>query len=100
MDSRSAVPPTGTESVVCVSGLERWAAPFGLSTRAERVGGTSRPAAGGSGGPVTISVALADDQALVRMGLRVLIESEDDLVAGRGRRRAGGRGWCGAPDRT
>jgi DNA-binding NarL/FixJ family response regulator len=29
---------------------------------------------------VTISVALADDQALVRMGLRVLIESEGDLV--------------------
>jgi DNA-binding NarL/FixJ family response regulator len=29
---------------------------------------------------VTISVALADDQPLVRMGLRVLIESEDDLV--------------------
>ena len=29
---------------------------------------------------MTISVALADDQALVRMGLRVLIESEDDLV--------------------
>jgi DNA-binding NarL/FixJ family response regulator len=29
---------------------------------------------------VSISVALADDQALVRMGLRVLIESEDDLV--------------------
>jgi DNA-binding NarL/FixJ family response regulator len=29
---------------------------------------------------VTISVALADDQALVRMGLRVLIESESDLV--------------------
>jgi DNA-binding NarL/FixJ family response regulator len=29
---------------------------------------------------VTISVALADDQALVRMGLRVLIESEEDLV--------------------
>src|SRR5919107_235836 len=27
-----------------------------------------------------ISVALADDQALVRMGLRVLIESEDDLA--------------------
>jgi YesN/AraC family two-component response regulator len=26
-----------------------------------------------------ISVALADDQGLVRMGLRVLIESEDDL---------------------
>ena len=32
---------------------------------------------------MTISVAIADDQALVRMGLRVLIESEDDLaVAG------------------
>ena len=29
---------------------------------------------------MTISVALADDQALVRMGLRVLIESEDDLT--------------------
>jgi DNA-binding NarL/FixJ family response regulator len=29
---------------------------------------------------VTIAVAIADDQALVRMGLRVLIESEDDLV--------------------
>jgi DNA-binding NarL/FixJ family response regulator len=29
---------------------------------------------------VTISVALADDQALVRMGLRVLIESETDLT--------------------
>ena len=29
---------------------------------------------------MTISVALADDQALVRMGLRVLIESEEDLV--------------------
>jgi DNA-binding NarL/FixJ family response regulator len=29
---------------------------------------------------VTVSVAVADDQALVRMGLRVLIESEDDLV--------------------
>jgi len=29
---------------------------------------------------VTISVAIADDQALVRMGLRVLIESEDDLL--------------------
>jgi DNA-binding NarL/FixJ family response regulator len=29
---------------------------------------------------VTISVGLADDQALVRMGLRVLIESESDLV--------------------
>ena len=29
---------------------------------------------------MTISVAIADDQALVRMGLRVLIESEDDLV--------------------
>ena len=28
---------------------------------------------------MTISVAVADDQALVRMGLRVLIESEDDL---------------------
>jgi DNA-binding NarL/FixJ family response regulator len=28
---------------------------------------------------VTISVAIADDQALVRMGLRVLVESEDDL---------------------
>lgn len=28
---------------------------------------------------MTISVAIADDQALVRMGLRVLIESEDDL---------------------
>jgi DNA-binding NarL/FixJ family response regulator len=32
------------------------------------------------GDVVTISVALADDQALVRMGLRVLIESEDDLT--------------------
>jgi DNA-binding NarL/FixJ family response regulator len=30
---------------------------------------------------VTIRVAVADDQALVRMGLRVLIEAEDDLVA-------------------
>ena len=29
---------------------------------------------------MTISVALADDQALVRMGLRVLVESEDDLT--------------------
>ncbi len=29
---------------------------------------------------MTISVAIADDQALVRMGLRVLVESEDDLV--------------------
>ncbi len=29
---------------------------------------------------MTISVALVDDQPLVRMGLRVLIESEDDLV--------------------
>ena len=29
---------------------------------------------------MTISVALADDQALVRMGLRVLIESEADLT--------------------
>jgi DNA-binding NarL/FixJ family response regulator len=28
---------------------------------------------------VTISVAVVDDQALVRMGLRVLVESEDDL---------------------
>jgi DNA-binding NarL/FixJ family response regulator len=28
---------------------------------------------------MTISVAVVDDQALVRMGLRVLIESEDDL---------------------
>ncbi|MBA3529966.1 MAG: response regulator transcription factor [Propionibacteriaceae bacterium] len=28
---------------------------------------------------MTISVAIADDQALVRMGLRVLVESEDDL---------------------
>jgi DNA-binding NarL/FixJ family response regulator len=32
------------------------------------------------GDVVTISVALADDQALVRMGLRVLVESEDDLT--------------------
>ena len=29
---------------------------------------------------MTISVALVDDQPLVRMGLRVLVESEDDLV--------------------
>jgi DNA-binding NarL/FixJ family response regulator len=29
---------------------------------------------------MTISVAIADDQALVRMGLRVLVESEDDLA--------------------
>ena len=29
---------------------------------------------------MTISVAVVDDQALVRMGLRVLIESEDDLA--------------------
>jgi DNA-binding NarL/FixJ family response regulator len=29
---------------------------------------------------MTISVGLVDDQPLVRMGLRVLIESEDDLV--------------------
>ena len=42
---------------------------------------------------MTISVALADDQALVRMGLRVLIESEDDLVlAGEAEDGQGGRG--------
>lgn len=29
---------------------------------------------------MTISVAIADDQPLVRMGLRVLVESEDDLT--------------------
>src|SRR5215213_11302355 len=29
---------------------------------------------------MTVSIAIADDQALIRMGLRVLIESEDDLV--------------------
>lgn len=28
---------------------------------------------------MTITVALADDQPLVRMGLRVLLEAEDDL---------------------
>ncbi|MFC4560339.1 response regulator [Nocardiopsis mangrovi] len=30
---------------------------------------------------MTIRVAIADDQALVRMGLRVLVEAEDDLEA-------------------
>ena len=53
---------------------------------------------------MTISVALADDQALVRMGLRVLIESEDDLTlageAENGREAVepgppdAGRTWC------
>ena len=50
---------------------------------------------------MTISVALADDQALVRMGLRVLIESEDDLaVAGEAKTDRPPWIWCGAPDRT
>ena len=30
-------------------------------------------------GPVTITVGVADDQQLIRLGLRVLLESEDDL---------------------
>ena len=41
---------------------------------------------------MTIAVAIADDQALVRMGLRVLIESEDDLVLA-GEPKMGGRPW-------
>ena len=51
---------------------------------------------------MTISVAVADDQALVRMGLRVLIESEDDLaLAGEAENgRAGGRAGAGAPRPT
>ena len=65
-----------------------------MRERARAVGGTVRVSAREPSGlavradlplpegehSVTISVALADDQALVRMGLRVLIESEDDLV--------------------
>lgn len=45
-----------------------------------RLVGAGRAAAGaGRAGRMTISVAIADDQPLVRMGLRVLVESEDDL---------------------
>ena len=51
---------------------------------------------------MTISVAVVDDQALVRMGLRVLIESEDDLeLAGEAENgRAGGRAGPRGPGRT
>ena len=47
---------------------------------------------------MTISVALADDQALVRMGLRVLIESEDDLrLAGEADNGRDAVAWPGGP---
>ena len=63
----------------------------GMVERARAVGGArigsgSRAVCGcallppvGEDRSMTISVAVVDDQALVRMGLRVLIESEDDL---------------------
>ena len=38
-----------------------------------------------------IRVLIADDQDLVRLGLRALVESEDDLDGGRGGRRRAGR---------
>ena len=51
---------------------------------------------------MTISVAVVDDQPLVRMGLRVLIESEDDLeLAGEAENgRPGGRAGPPQPART
>ena len=42
---------------------------------------------------MTIRVVLADDEELVRMGLRVLIESEDDLVLVRFGTDTGYRHW-------
>ena len=45
---------------------------------------------------MTITVALVDDQPLVRMGLRVLVESEDDLVLVGRDSRLGGEVAAGA----
>ena len=48
---------------------------------------------------MTIRVVLADDQALVRAGFRLILEAEDDIAGRRrGERRRGGdrrhRGGC------
>ena len=39
---------------------------------------------------MTIRVLIADDQAMVREGLRMILDAQDDIeVVGRGRRRPG-----------
>ena len=47
---------------------------------------------------MSISVVVADDQALVRGGFRMILDARDDIeVVGRGRRRRGGRRAGRAP---
>ncbi len=64
----------------------------GMRERAEMVGGRFEAGpligggfrvhafAAGRGGPVVIRVVLADDQSLIRAGLRALLDAEDDLA--------------------
>ena len=48
-----------------------------------------------------IRVALADDQDLIRGGLRAILDAEDDIeVVGEARTAPGRRAWRRAPRRT
>ena len=69
-----------------------------LTARAGLGVGGARSAAGGRGGPVT-SVVIADDQELVRAGLRTVLDSRDGVEvvgeAANGRGPSTRRGACG-----
>ena len=78
-DGRGAAgagPPPAAGCRACASARPRWA---GASRPAPRPSAASGSWAVAARGPALIRVVLADDQALVRAGLRALLDAEDDL---------------------
>ena len=85
-------------------GMNERAAALGgsLTVGAAPAGGVRIEARPAGRGRHVIRVVLADDQALLRAGLRALLDAEDDIeVVGEASERPRGRSaWCARPGPT
>ena len=90
--------PDGGGSGIAACASARRAAGRALEAGPRRRGRVPRARRAAAGGTPRDPVLLADDQALVRAGFRVLLESQDDIevVGEAGRRPRGGATWRAA----